>query len=267
MTFQEAVAKVGKPSNQIIRSSQKEEKKPIHMPPSLWIEKGEKFIESCCQRLLAEPPALELLQKRGLSSETIKKFRLGWNPVNPYLRRSNWGIQESEGYLYFRPPIGITIPMFYKGALKKIRIRRRDWKNGDVYGKYYQFPRSTNQMPVFGDVSSEVVILVEAELDAIFIVQEAGDLCSTVALTGAQNKPDALTFEWLKCKRLILFSLDRDEAGRKEYSYWRSLFEQLRPWQANSNKSPADASIHDGVNLKSWVESGIMHWRNVGQTR
>ena len=40
---------------------------------------------------------------------------------------------------------------------------------------------------------SEIVVIVEAELDAMLIIQEAGDLCACIALGGAQKRPCPLS--------------------------------------------------------------------------
>ena len=45
---------------------------------------------------------------------------------------------------------------------------------------------------------SKPVMIVESELDAMLIQQEASDLVCSVALGGVSKKPDAEVHEWLK---------------------------------------------------------------------
>lgn len=68
------------------------------------------------------------------------------------------------------------------------------------------------------------------------------------------------TAAWLKTRKLILYSLDCDETGRKRYDYWRSNFPNLQAWQPDSNKSPADSFLKDGINLKEWYLAGVSYW-------
>jgi len=89
---------------------------------------------------------------------------------------------------------------------------------------------------------------------------DLGDFCSCVALGGVSKEPDIATDEWLRTRKLILYSLDCDEVGRKRYDFWRAKFPNLRAWPADSNKSPADSFVKDGLNLKEWFLAGISYW-------
>lgn len=86
-------------------------------------------------------------------------------------------------------------------------------------------PGSVDCIPVFGDAYEQVVVVVEAELDAMLVVQEVESICC-IALGGAQKRPDASLHQWLLEKKLIIFALDFDEAGKKEYPYWRSTYKR-----------------------------------------
>ncbi len=76
------------------------------------------------------------------------------------------------------------------------------------------------------------IIIVESELDAILIQQEAAHLVCCIALEGVSKKPDAEMHEWLQRASLVLLSLDFDSAGKKRYSFWMGLYPNLRPWPA-----------------------------------
>ncbi len=262
MTFKEAKDRVGVPDNGRYERVQEFEIQAIKAPTRSWQEKANEFVESCSKRLLIDPEAMEFIKnKYGLTPDTISRFRIGWNPEKKFHRKSDWGIQETENRKWICLPKGIIIPSFCSAArVSKIKIRREEWIDGDQYGKYQEIEGSSNQTPIYGLWMNEVAMIVESELDAMCLCQEVGEFCTCVALGGAAKRPDAMTAEWLKTRRLILYSLDFDDAGDKEYRYWASTFSQLGRWRSNSHKSPADSFVLGGVILKDWFLAGIEFW-------
>ena len=261
MTFLEARDRVGKVCASTFTFVKQPSVKAIRFPKQLWVEKAEKFVDSSHHRLLIDPVTLKYIQtSRGLSIETIRQSRIGWNPAWSRQRRSDWGVAEEEGKLWMPLDAGIVIPTFLEGHVSRIAIRRRDWKEGDKYGKYCQLPGNSNMMSLFGFWMNQVAVLVESELDALLLCQEIGEFCSVIAISGAQNKPDPIIAQWLQGRRLILYALDSDGAGQEQYKHWKETFPWLRAWPANSRKSPADSYLQDKVNLKDWFEEGIRFW-------
>ncbi len=235
------------------------EKRPapeVKVPTLSWKEKAISFIESAHQRLLIDPTAMELVLKRGLSLETIKKNQLGWNPTKIFHRYSDWGLEEAK---WICLPPGIVIPLLSNNSLQKVKIRKSEWQEGNLYGKYYEVPGSASFLPLLGDPSIEITVIVEAEFDAMLVIQEAGDICNCIALGGAQKKPQLLLQEWLATRKLILFALDFDEAGKREYASWAKNYPNLEPWPVPEEKSPGDA-YHKGVSLREWIKSGLQNY-------
>lgn len=181
---------------------------PLKIPSSSWEEKAVQFIEHAHQRLLMDDKAIELLMERGLTMETVRHNKLGWNPIKIYKRLSEWGMEEIDKRQWLCLPKGIVIPISQNDNIQKIKIRKSEWKEDDLYGKYYEVPGSSTMLPNFGAYSKEVVVITEAEFDAMLVIQEAGEFCSCIALGGAQKRPDPLLQDWLLKKDLILFALD-----------------------------------------------------------
>jgi hypothetical protein len=155
----------------------------------------------------------------------------------------------------------MVIPTFEGSNIRKLKIRKSAWSEEDCYGKYYEVPGSSNMLPIFGSLSSNTAVIVEAEFDAMLVVQEAGDLCACVALGGAQKRPTHSLKKWLLGRELILFALDFDEAGKKEYSYWQQFYPNLEPWPVPDKKSPADY-FKAGGKIRDWISSGIRIVKN-----
>ena len=232
---------------------------PVVAPSHSWEEKARAFIASSHQRLLIDKTALQLLEKRGLSIETIHKNQLGWNPEQRFTRRSEWGLEETEKKKWICLPKGIVIPLFQEGSIRKIKIRKADWTEDDQYGKYFEVPGSSNGMPIFGNLSNPIAVIVEAEFDAMLLTQQAGDLCTFLSLGGAQKKPDAITHKWLQERDLILYGLDFDDAGKKEYTHWRATYPKVKAWPVPKEKSPGDFFTAGG-DLRKWIEAGIRNY-------
>lgn len=263
LSFHAACIKVksGRIANSFLSKTDVIRTEPIRFPSRSWEDKARAFTESSFQRLQIDHAAMELLIQRGLSIDSIKKNQLGWNPVKIFHGRSEWGLDEDKGRKWVCLPIGIVIPLFDGDALQKIKIRKSDWKENDPYGKYYEVPGSSNILPIFGRPSIEATVIVEAEFDAMLVIQEAGDLCNCVALGGAQKRPNSLLHQWLLERKLTLFALDFDEAGKMEYCYWQKSYSNLEPWPVPEEKSPGDY-LKTGGSIRNWVSSGIANSLN-----
>jgi len=229
---------------------------PVTLTSRSWEEKAKAFIASSHQRLIIDTLSMQLLKKRGLSIETIQKNQLGWNPVQTFTKRSEWGLKETEKKQWLCLPIGIVIPIFQEGNIQKLKIRKSEWKEEDPFGKYYEVPGSSNRMPIFGTPSHPIAIIIESEFDAMLLTQQAEDLCICLALGGAQKRPDAITHKWLQERKLILFALDFDDAGKKEYTHWKAAYPTVKAWPTPREKSPGDY-FATGGDLRKWIDAGI----------
>lgn len=201
-----------------------------------------------------------LTEKRGLTVETIKSAGLGFLPLDRWDVAPAWGLEEilkengTPKKLWF--PRGIVIPLCHGSQVLRLRIRRPK-SAGDP--RYYLVRGSDTRAMVLGN-DKAVTVVVESELDAILLHQEAADLVNVVALGNAQSRPDVEAADLLKRSCLILLSLDADNAGGKEsWQWWRAHYLQARRWPPVAAKDPADM-VMAGINLKSWVEAGLAEY-------
>lgn len=225
-----------------------------------WQKRAVKYIDYCHKQLLDNPMAMSVLSDRGVTPQTIAAFHLGWNPQNIFDSRVSWGLpleynqngNERKQWL----PQGIVIPSYENQAPTKIKVRRSDWHDDDELPKYVEVSGSFKRLAVYGDTSKPIVVM-ESELDAILIQQYAADLCCCVALGGVGKRPDACLHDFLRLAPQILLALDYDEAGKREYPFWMSLYSNLRPWPASKGKSPGDAHKLYSADLRRWVKDGF----------
>jgi hypothetical protein len=170
------------------------------------------------------PGALAYLEnERGLSPETIRAFRLGYNPENLYDAPTRWGLDGKKIWL----PRGIVIPGFWQKQPSYVKIRRP--LAGDVLGEYIG---AWTQKDGLADVKFggprggvsclfrlelrghlPVLFLVEGEWDAMLVWEYAPDLCDAATLGGAGAKLDLLDLSLLTRYAAIIAVYDDDAAG------------------------------------------------------
>ena len=235
-----------------------------------WQERAERFTIWAHDALLELPDTLQWLnESRGISTETIKELRIGYNSgengKDIYRARSAWALEDT-----FRDdgkvkklwlPIGVTIPWGVAGIPSRIRIRRPE---GDP--RYYVVPGSSGT-PMLLDATPrrawKTIIVVESELDGIMLYSQAGHLAAYLALGSCSTRPDANVIgQILEQQRgkgqaiQIKVALDSDGPGAKESKWWADTFgATIYPVPAG-HKDPGEA-FQSGVDLVKWVEGAL----------
>ncbi len=235
------------------------------MPSDIWQAKARELIDRSISTLWAQRgrQILNFLtEKRGLKPETIKAFSLGWLPEDRWQITKGWGFEEvlkDDGKpkkLWF--PRGMTIPLCQEDRVLRVRIRRPK-SDGDP--RYYLFRGSDTRAMILGR-GNPVSMILESELDAILVHQEAGDLVNLVALGNAQTRPDHQAAGLLDKSQLILVALDADRAGGAEsWRWWQGQFPQAKRWPPVKGKDPGEMWIA-GMNLRTWTEAALEEYGN-----
>jgi len=200
-------------------------------PGREWQQRALKIIEKGISLLWATrgTQARMWLQRRGYHERTIQEARLG--------------IGHN----------GLLIPCFSDD--KPVRVRIRKWDPGD--GPRYILLKGSDTRPMITNPGKPGIVIVESELDAWIVHQEAGDLITVVALGSAQAKPDRDTHRLLKNAETVLVALDSDEAGAKAtWSFWINQYQSARRWPVPMGKDPGDA-FQSGLNIRMWINAGL----------
>jgi hypothetical protein len=234
------------------------EPEPAKEPAASWQEKAGAFVTWCQEKLLADPDRLTWLEKeRGLTLETVKARRLGWNPADQYRELESWGLEPklndkgNPSKLFL--PAGLVIPTFRGETLLRVKVRKPE---AGEWGRYYFVPGSSNDCMIFGE-GRGVVLVVESELDAVLLEQDAGDIAGVVALGSSSIRPDSHTAAVLEKAGVVLVALDSDEAGGKAaWGWWRKNFPDWQRWPVIDGKDPTEAK-KNGLPLREWVLAGF----------
>jgi DNA primase len=233
-------------------------------PDDAWRAHAEKFAAGCRQALLANPAALaRLAEERGLTAASVARFGLGLNPADAWRDRASWGLPPETSDKTGKPkrlwlPRGLVIPTTAGGDLIRLKIRRpaaeADPEHGGFGPRYYFVPGSSRAVMRIGDAARAYVV-VESELDALLIAQEAGELAGVIALGTAGAKPDAETAAQLAAAAAILVALDFDEAGERASAWWLAHYRQAVRWPPAAGKDPGE--FFRAVDVRAWVLAGL----------
>ena len=173
------------------------------------------------------------LEGRGISEDTVKAWRIGFNPEDRVIA----GLQAARG---------IVIPGFVGYIPWYVKIRP-----GSGTPKYKHIEGS--KPALFGlDLlqGRQTVVICEGELDAILLWQHVNDLVDVVAIGGKGAQP-AIPFlgQLIGASRwLVALDTDADEEAAK-WGEWSARVKRVRPLQGNDITDFYKA----GGDLRRWI--------------
>jgi DNA primase len=231
---------------------------PLAAPVGVWAERAWEFVATCQGELMEKmPKALNWLRSRTLTDTTLWRTGIGYNPQDRYLDRAAWGLPQDTGNngkpkkLWL--PRGVVIPWIIGSDLWGIRIRR---PAGDP--KYYWIPGGT--MPALYNTDDltpgRPVVLVEGEIDALTVVQCAGDVIVAVATGSTAGARHAKWITRLELAPVVLVAFDRDKAGEEAAQYWLDLLPNAIRWKPPYGDVNTFAQS-EGADVRRWVQMGL----------
>lgn len=240
-------------------------------PNPAWHARVEQFVTWAENNLRGENGAgarAYLENERGLSPETCKAFRLGFNPKTLYDDPVRWGLDGRKIWL----PRGVVIPGFWSGQPWYVKVRRP--LPGDKLGEYigawssrdgavdlkFGGPRGGRTVLFRLEFSDHlpVLVLAEGEWDAMLLWEYCPDLCDVGTLGGAGARFDALDLALLTRYLTVLVVHDNDKAGQQGRAYIQALNER------SQRILPIKPPAHDltdfwkaGGDLRAWMAGHV----------
>ncbi len=226
--------------------------------PSKWTNKANSFVKETHEQMLQQPKILKHLERRGVSFETIKQYKIGWNSVDLWNEKNDWGIEQSNKQLWL--PKGIVIPVidFVNGNVIRLKIRRYNWEKNDKFPKYIAVSGSMNGLNIIGNTRNNVMIIVESELDAYAVYNSVGDFAFVISVGSNIKNPDNVTDYLAKKKSKLLICYDNDDAGKLMLNKWKDLYSHAEGCSTNIGKDIGEA-VKLGVDIRSWFVDIIYH--------
>jgi DNA primase len=196
LTFRQACDRLGEPVPERSRLRSTLRPPPLATPPSLtWRPRAHDFSEGCERTLWtpARAQALGYLHQRGLTDETIRAARLGYHAAERWERPACWGLPTDHKKIHLLQ--GILLP--WRVGLEVWRVTfRRD--GHDISKEERYRPIAGGGKPLYQINAlrpNAPAMLVEGELDALAVTQEAGDLLA-VWNAGSAGSPCARLYSW-----------------------------------------------------------------------
>ncbi len=193
-------------------------------------------------------PGLDYLRGRGLTNDTIRAARLGYNPHDSYRDPGPWGLEGQGKKVYI--PAGVVIPCGVGGNWRYIRVRRIDGRpiryedvTGGGHGLYWA-DRMRGRPDVF---------VTHWELDCLLLWQVIQDLADVVTLGSADAKLDPVDQPLLSAGRRFYIATGGDPDGERNGAYWLDLVgDRGRRAQPVQGKD-IGAAWGIGVDLRAWA--------------
>lgn len=192
----------------------------------------------------AAPLRSKVYLPRGISEETVRECRLSYLHVKQSV--------SVDGEKIFVPS-GLLIPNYRGEELYALRVRLF---SGSPKYRYVKGSMAIPYHLTRLDRLDAPVVIVESELDAVLLYQEAGDLVHAVALGSATNKPDSYIRGLLRVATSIFVCLDYDDPGIEAWGWWEHNYPDAHRVFAPKGKDVGDF-ILGGGSVREWVEDMI----------
>jgi DNA primase len=218
-------------------------KKPETWRTKKWQRDAEKLIRVGRSYLLG-PNGKErisyLVHQRGLDPGTIRQRRLGWLPEKRHM------------------PSKLLIPCYdSQGHLIRIRFRIDTFNAGQ---QRYRISKGSNPHSPYpiAVAAAKPLMILESELDAILIAQEAAEHIGVLAMgtTAMKFKPAMIRYLSENIP-IILISLDNDQSGKEKTSQLIRELPNAIEWPVPEKYGKDPGEAFKRINLKHWIEIGL----------
>ena len=237
------------------------EPKPAVLPGDAWTAAAARFVDYAAGQMAASDAGRAYAASRGLTPATVAALRIGWNPSDLYQDRAAWGLPEEINEKTGRPrrvwlPSGLVLPSRKDGQVVAVKIRRSGWTPEDQLPKYAAVTGSAKSPMILSPGKGKPCVVVESELDAILVAQEARDLVCAFAMKTAKGKPDAEAHAILLAAPVALVALDADRAGAEGWPWWREHYPRAKRWPVPAGKDVGDCTATPGL-IRAWIIAGL----------
>ncbi len=241
----------------------------IKDPQEKWQIWALSLLEIAQKQIKTRKNDLEWLKKRGIDTDAVKRFGLGWLAKNSKVDRTSIGLpprNDKKPHLWV--PDGLLIPIFdKKGNLHRLRVRRSEQSRSRFLPdlKYVWLEGAGTAPLALRPPEKEKIrgaVIVEAELDAMAVASNHSQVLVVALGTVRAGLPADLRSE-IAGMPVILVSLDADQgkdgktgAGPQAIAAWTQEFRQAKFWPVPDGKDPGNYAELSG-DLHNWIEAGL----------
>lgn len=234
---------------------------PVAIEPQnqTWQDQAQAFIERSRRNLQSSQEALAYYRKRGLTSATIERWGLGYNPQTYRDTAQSWGLDPTRYPKGVWLPRGYVIPGIAMGRVWYVKIRRLD---SDVTPEQIGPPKyisvaGSQAKTLYGSDflrrDKPVVLLIEGEFNALIAHQELAHRVDVVSVGSASNGIALRWLPYLLHYDTILALYDDDEAGRKGMASLKQLSYKVQRVWLPMGAGDLNEFYFAGGNLHQWL--------------
>ncbi len=237
-------------------------------PRAEWRAAGMRFLEESEAALWSDigERARAYLHARGLTDETLRVWRIGFQPEESrHDPAKQWGFPArgaSGKPGWVRIARGIVLPWLLDGQLWQLKIRTNRQQP-----KYLAI--SGGHPCLFGAdtlVAGELAILTEGEFDALLLWQEVGDLLGVATLGSCSKGVSTKAVRYLLgCPRLLV-AYDVDAEGDKGAERLQRLSARMQRVRPPVGKD-VTAFWQAGGRVRDWVQFELVRLLAAPRTR
>ncbi|MGL1932064.1 MAG: pentapeptide repeat-containing protein [Desulfotalea sp.] len=233
---------------------------PFHSKENPWHDRGFPFVVECRKRLEDDHKILALLKGLEIDRKTINRYWLGVNDEPRLESVGDWGI---KGDTEFEIPAGLIFPRFDGHLLSRVKCFADYGKDGneilvpDSDETPFFIPSATLiELATMPAAENAPIVIVEDELQALFIEQEVGDFCSILALKDPNEDLGDDVAEYIEKAGPILvvrpFEWQKDTLLKAGWSEWLALDDSLQAIELEFGKTVFE-SHKKGNDIRQWV--------------
>ncbi len=159
-------------------------------------------------------------------------------------------------------PSKLLIPCYdSEGNLIRIRFRIDTFNPGQPWYRISQGSNPAAPYPI-GVAAAKPLMILESELDAILVAQEAKEHIGVLAMGTTAMKFSPPMIRYLSDNiPIILISLDNDQSGKQKTTELIAKLPNAFQWSVPEKYGKDPGQAFKTMNLKQWIETGLKRHR------
>lgn len=218
-------------------------------PSATWRARAIEFVDQAAATLwtTAGEKARDYLARRGLQEETLRVWRVGFQPSDQFEPVERWGLDGKAVFL----ARGIVLPWLRGDTVDQVKVRRAVVRPDD---EKYASIRGGHPLLFGADTLApgSPAVMAEGELDTLLVWQAVHDRTAAVSLGSASRWPTRRGALLLSQATPLLLAYDVDTDGERGAERIRQLAPHARRIKPPAGKDVTEF-VEAGGRARAWL--------------